>query len=295
MGNWSYIRKNLKSRAKQALQENMSLCMKATLALVLTQLIVNWLAGNLSSPLEITLDQMRPLHSIAAAFRSVLPISLAASLLLELAVVFLTSPLDAGISGLYLEIVRSTIKENTQMGIRRVFDWYLTADRYGKTFLLALLIRLLTTFWMTLFCVGPLAAIYYHEAALTPAMEQAPPLSYMTQLLGLTILLALGIMLASLRVFSYMPAFYLLAQDPQIGVFRAIRQSKKLMRGHLTEYMVLELSFIPWYLSAVFTFGLSLLYLIPYRNACRAVFVRKRQFDLHAAQETDSLGEGIRD
>ncbi len=273
----------------------MSLCMKATLAAVLTQLIINWLAGVLSDPVEITLDQLRPLHALISGLGGVLPISYAASLLLELAVVFLTSPLDVGISGLYLEIVRNTVKEDTPISIRPIFDWYLKAARYTKTFMLALLIRLLTTFWMALFCLGPIAAIYFQEAKVTVATPQELPIAYMGELSGLTVLLGVGILLAALRISAYTPALYLLAQEPEIGVISAIRQSKKLMRGHLFEYLALELSFIPWYLAAVFTFGLSLLYLIPYRNACRAVFVRKRQFDMQSIHTESSAGEGIED
>ena len=47
---------------------------------------------------------------------------------------------------------------------------------------------------------------------------------------------------------AYSQAFYILIDDPSVGIIEALRRSRKLMRGHKMEYLVFNLSYIGWYL-----------------------------------------------
>lgn len=54
----------------------------------------------------------------------------------------------------------------------------------------------------------------------------------------------------------YSQAFFILVEDPSVGIIEAMRRSRKLMAGHKAEYLVFSLSYIGWYLlSSLFILG----------------------------------------
>lgn len=66
---------------------------------------------------------------------------------------------------------------------------------------------------------------------------------------------------------SYMlfPVIYLSLDDEfEGGVGECISQGIKMMKGHKWELFVLQLSFIPWMLLSTITFGIALIYVMPY-------------------------------
>jgi len=54
-----------------------------------------------------------------------------------------------------------------------------------------------------------------------------------------------------IAVYRYKLAFYILAENPDIGPFEAIRLSKELMRGNKWKLFCLNISFIGWYIVAI--------------------------------------------
>jgi len=72
--------------------------------------------------------------------------------------------------------------------------------------------------------------------------------------------------IAALR---YSQAVYLMLEDPEMGINKALKLSGELMRGYKWQLFVLDVSFILWYLLAgfvswLFTFNFVGLYFIPY-------------------------------
>ncbi len=68
--------------------------------------------------------------------------------------------------------------------------------------------------------------------------------------------------------FTYAMVPYIVAENPDIKPLEAMRLSRRMMKGHRWEYFVLNVTFIPWYLLAAFTIGVSdMLYAVPYRIA----------------------------
>jgi len=65
---------------------------------------------------------------------------------------------------------------------------------------------------------------------------------------------------------SYSMTFYILAENPQMTGKEAITESRRIMDGHKMELFVLELSFILWMLLGCITFGIALIYVIPYMS-----------------------------
>lgn len=56
----------------------------------------------------------------------------------------------------------------------------------------------------------------------------------------------------------------------KVGPRQALRYSCILCKGHLKEIFLLVMSFIPWYLLSIFSFGLAFFYVYPYVNATMA-------------------------
>lgn len=73
-------------------------------------------------------------------------------------------------------------------------------------------------------------------------------------------------------ILKYSMAYYIMNDDPEMGVLEAIRQSKEMMDGHKIRLFNLWLSFIGWFIVGILTFGIGFIYLFPYYNATLANF-----------------------
>lgn len=73
-------------------------------------------------------------------------------------------------------------------------------------------------------------------------------------------------------MYSYAMVPYILEEKPKYTVGRAMRMSRKIMKGHKWQLFCLRFSFIGWYMVSILTAGLGLLYVLPYSNAAEAVF-----------------------
>jgi len=75
-----------------------------------------------------------------------------------------------------------------------------------------------------------------------------------------------------IKAISYSAAPYILASNPEISAPEAVRQSKKIMKGHKADFFVMVLSFIGWVLLACLTLGILLIWLAPYMETTYANF-----------------------
>lgn len=66
------------------------------------------------------------------------------------------------------------------------------------------------------------------------------------------------------KAYSYSMAFYYLEEDPTISVRVALNKSKEATRGKRGSLFILQLSWLGWITLSIFTFGISLLWLLPY-------------------------------
>ena len=78
-----------------------------------------------------------------------------------------------------------------------------------------------------------------------------------------------------IKSISYSQMFYLMIDDPKLEAGDAQKKSMALMRGHKLEYFLLQLSFFPWFLLIIITFGLAAIYVDPYIQASYAAFYDK--------------------
>ncbi len=74
--------------------------------------------------------------------------------------------------------------------------------------------------------------------------------------------------------FSYSMAIFVLAENPDMTAREALRESKRIMKGHKWQLFCLNLSFIGWAFLSVLTFGIGLIWVLPYASASYAAFYR---------------------
>lgn len=71
---------------------------------------------------------------------------------------------------------------------------------------------------------------------------------------------------------QYVLAIYIIYDNPDLLAAEALLQSKIVMEGYKKHYFWLELTFIGWFILSSFTFGLPLLFVLPYMYTAKASF-----------------------
>ncbi|HPF08603.1 MAG TPA: DUF975 family protein [Candidatus Cloacimonadota bacterium] len=73
-------------------------------------------------------------------------------------------------------------------------------------------------------------------------------------------------------LFSYSMTFFIMKENPQMTAQDAITASKNMMMGHKWELFSLFMSFIGWWILAILSFGLVLIYAQPYYYCALTVY-----------------------
>lgn len=72
--------------------------------------------------------------------------------------------------------------------------------------------------------------------------------------------------------YGYFLVFYILSDNPELGVSEALKRSKTMMKGYKWKLFCLQLSFIGWAILATITIGIGYLWLMPYMYTTFANF-----------------------
>jgi uncharacterized membrane protein len=75
-----------------------------------------------------------------------------------------------------------------------------------------------------------------------------------------------------IKGYAYSATFYLLKEHPEMTAMEALNESQRLMNGNKMRLFCLDLSFLGWYLLSIVTFGIALIWVMPYHEAARAAF-----------------------
>ena len=86
-----------------------------------------------------------------------------------------------------------------------------------------------------------------------------------------TILLIIPGIIASLM---FVMTNYIIA-DGSSGIINTLRQSKDMMKGYKSDYLMFCLSFSGWIILSLFTFGIALIYVVPYVIISQALYYDK--------------------
>lgn len=88
------------------------------------------------------------------------------------------------------------------------------------------------------------------------------------------VLLAISIVVMIAVYLSYAMTYYVMIENPEYSVLRAMKESKHLMVGHKLDLFLLWLSFIGWGILSLLTLGIGLLWFSPYIYTTTAHFYR---------------------
>lgn len=84
-----------------------------------------------------------------------------------------------------------------------------------------------------------------------------------------------GIFITIVKGYAYGLSIYLAKDNDQLSYNDAITKSRTLMNGKKQDRFILSLSFIPWMLLSLVTFGLANIYVIPYMLAADAIYANE--------------------
>ena len=71
---------------------------------------------------------------------------------------------------------------------------------------------------------------------------------------------------------SYSMVFLIYAEDQSLTAMDYLDRSKEMMRGYKWDYFVFGLSFIGWILGSILTFGILLIWTLPYVTVAEVVY-----------------------
>jgi len=89
---------------------------------------------------------------------------------------------------------------------------------------------------------------------------------YFWMLLWIVLWSLLLIIPGIIKAISYSMCYYVLADNPEVGVREALKISQRITEGYKGRIFLLYLSFIGWALLSFLTLGIGYLWLMPYIN-----------------------------
>lgn len=154
-----------------------------------------------------------------------------------------------------------------------------TGDYFGKLLGGMLLIAAITILLMIPFFIIFLLILYSDAGTMNSFADSVnsdnpfEALRVMAILFPCLLIYMIPVMLV---IYRYQLFTYALEDNPEMGVFDAFEESKRLTKGHIWKLFGLDLSFIGWYLLSVLTFGIGVLWVQPYQYTARAAFYHNR-------------------
>ncbi len=113
------------------------------------------------------------------------------------------------------------------------------------------------------------AGYYLYGADMGVTVEQQMAVMQTYLMLSLA-----GIILNVLLTVPFTLAYYILADEENLNGLGALKRSMQLMKGKIGKFILLQLSFFPWFLLCMFTMGVGLLWLMPYMQMTDVMFYR---------------------
>lgn len=93
-----------------------------------------------------------------------------------------------------------------------------------------------------------------------------------------------------IAAFRYSMCFFILADNPNIGIKEALNQSKWMMKGNKWKIFCLNLSFIGWGILCIFTLGIGMIWLTPYVQVSITAFYEIVNGNLRVNRQDAAIG-----
>ena len=110
--------------------------------------------------------------------------------------------------------------------------------------------------------------------------------AYLLMMIAIFIGVLLLIIPGIIAALGLSQTFYILNDDPEIGIVDALKFSWELTDGHKFDLLILGLRFLGWILLSILTLGIGFFFLIPYMNVTFAKFYNSIRYgDHHSGPE----------
>ena len=156
-----------------------------------------------------------------------------------------------------------------------IFRFFESARRYGKAIWYGVNLGVRALGWAVAFLLlpGGLIEICVQLLRIDTIGREVRAAASVGILLAAALML-LMILLYAIFINRYALTAYLLCEDDETSVRQAFRDSIRFTKGYRGIKFLFTLSYTGWYLLSVVTFGLALLFVVPYHMAGETVFAR---------------------
>lgn len=97
------------------------------------------------------------------------------------------------------------------------------------------------------------------------------------------------------KKYSYYLAEFIARDNPDMDANQCLKESERLMNGHKWEIFILELSFIGWMLLSSLTFGILLIWVVPYMLQTTIIYIDQNIYKLSTYENIKQNNENIID
>lgn len=95
--------------------------------------------------------------------------------------------------------------------------------------------------------------------------------SYTITTLSIAIaLISIGAIIYVLISLNFFPCVYMIHDFPDLSIQKIVKFGMRKMKGNRLKYLYMDLSFLPLLLAGILSFGVGLLWVIPYMNTAKA-------------------------
>ena len=184
---------------------------------------------------------------------------------LSLAFSILISPLTVGSYAFFAEV-----SKEGRPPFSMVFTWLGEGKKMKAAYGANLWYLLIAVRYMAVFGI-PGAAVFYGSALLFGKIPDGAAI--VLYLAAFLVFMAL-LVCAYARINAYLPAMYMIAENPKLGIRATFSFCGNVMKKRVREFFVFRLSFLAWEILAAFTCGLSVIYVTPYMNLAVAGYTQ---------------------
>lgn len=200
------------------------------------------------------------------------------ALLLQLLFLVLTAPMYFALLQQLWACFRGSPKP-----LKELLVWYLDLRLVARSVALQLSLTLLQGL-LILLCSLPSTICMALGVAMDTVLGNGLLLLSMPLSLG-------GCVLAYLSYAALLPSRFLLAENPELGVFSAIKQGVLQVKPYITEYSYFQLTFLPLQMLSMFSYGILDLYLIPYQGMATILFLSVTRGEALPKTKSDRLDD----
>ena len=97
------------------------------------------------------------------------------------------------------------------------------------------------------------------------------------------------------KAYAYSLADYISYRHPEYTWKECLKESEDKMKGYKMKLFIFDLSFILWYVLAICTCGILLLYVVPYSAAARTEYIHHNIYSLYSTGSSDKAYETVMD